>query len=272
MMSESSTAERRVPSAERRVPSTEHRAPRYRVRLGPATVAGRNRLRTGILLAAAVAVGYLITWIAYPAPILPKEQAVGRLIGLPLDEAQRGLEEQGFRVRLESPEPDPGIPTGHVLWQDPPPGTALAAGSAVRLTLSSGPAPVAVPDVVGFDLESARLVVRAAGLRIGSVDSLVSATEAGVVIATRPAAGSGRPPGSTLDLVVSRGLADIQVPDLMGLEKEQARQRLEDAGLKLGTISTRRVRNRPLGTVVDQRPAAGMRSPRGARVHIVISQ
>ena len=272
-MSESSTAERRVPSAENRVPTPDSRVPapdsrlrRRRVRLGPATVAGRNRLRTVLLLAGAAAVGYLVTWIAYPSPILPKEQAVGRLIGLPLDDAQRTIEEQGFRVRMESPDPDPELPAGRVLWQDPPPGTALPAGSAIRLTVSGGPAPVAAPDVIGFDLESARLVVRAAGLRVGRIDSLVSTTEPGVVIATRPAAGAGRPPGSAFDLVVSRGLADLRVPDLMGLEKEQARQRLEDAGLKLGTISTRRVRTRPGGVVVDQRPAAGMMSPRGARV------
>ncbi|HLB54265.1 MAG TPA: PASTA domain-containing protein [Gemmatimonadales bacterium] len=240
--------------------------------LWPLTVKGRDRLRTIVILAGAVVLGYGATWVAYPAPLVPRDFAVGRLLGLPIEEAQRELKEQGFRLELEKPETDPVIPPGHVLWQDPPPGTALPKGAPVRLTISSGPAPVVVPDVIGFDLDAARQVVGVAGLRIGKVDSLVSATEAGVIIATRPATGSSEPPGTPVDLVVSRGAADIRVPDLLGIDQYAARDQLERAGLKVGTIGTRRVRRGPAGVVVDQRPAAGMLSPRGGRVNLVISQ
>jgi beta-lactam-binding protein with PASTA domain len=241
--------------------------------IGPRTVKGRERLRIAILLALAIGLGYLVTCFAYPSPLVPSDLALGRFLGLPLEGARDELERQGIRVRIENPVPDPVIPAGHVLWQDPPPGTLVPkAGAVVSLTPSSGPAQVAVPDVVGFDLDLARRVVAAAGLRIGAVDSLVSATETGVVVATRPATGTFQPPGTALQVVVSRGAADIRVPNLLGANKEDARQRLESAGLKLGTISTRSARRGPAGVVVDQRPGAGMLSPRGARVSIVISQ
>lgn len=237
----------------------------------PRTVKGRERLRIGIILAGALLLGYFVTCVAYPSPLVSSDVAVDRLLGLPLEAAQSELARQGFRVRVENPVPDPVIPSGHVVWQDPPPGTLLPkVGTVVSLTPSSGPAQVSVPDVVGFDLDAARQVVAAAGLRIGTVDSLVSSTEAGVIVATRPESGSFRAPGTTLDLVVSRGAADIRVPNLVGIGKEDARQRLEEAGLKLGSISTRAGRGNS-GMVVDQRPGAGMLSPKGARVSIVVT-
>lgn len=238
----------------------------------PKTVQGRERLRIALILAGALALGYFVTCVAYPAPLVSSDVALDRVLGLPLEAARTELTGQGFRVRIENPVADPVIPSGHVVWQDPPPGTLLPReGGAVSLTPSSGPAPVAVPDVIGFDLDAARPVVAAAGLRIGTIDSLVSSTDAGVIVATRPETGAFRPPGTTLDLVVSRGAADIRVPNLVGMAREDVRQRLEDAGLKLGTISTRAGRGTS-GEVVEQRPGAGMLSPKGARVSIVVVQ
>jgi beta-lactam-binding protein with PASTA domain len=76
--------------------------------------------------------------------------------------------------------------------------------AVVQLVLSAGPAPVTVPDVVGLARPYAEKVVEAAGLKVGRVDSVRGGAEAGVVIATRPAPGNGRPRGAAVDLVVSR--------------------------------------------------------------------
>jgi serine/threonine-protein kinase len=74
----------------------------------------------------------------------------------------------------------------------------------VLLVPSAGPAPVTVPDVVGFALPTAERVIVAAGVRVGRIDTVRGGDpEAGVVIATRPTSGSGRPRGSTVDLMVS---------------------------------------------------------------------
>jgi beta-lactam-binding protein with PASTA domain len=62
-----------------------------------------------------------------------------------------------------------------------------------------------VPDVVGLALSSAERILVAAGVKVGTVDTIHTAGELGVVIATRPGAGNGRPRGSTVDLVVSGG-------------------------------------------------------------------
>jgi len=108
-------------------------------------------------------------------------------------------------VRVDGERSSPVIPRGSIIWQDPPPGMVLAPNTTVQLVLSAGPAPVSVPDVVGLALSSAEKILIAAGVKVGAVDTIHAVGELGVVIATRPGAGNGRPRGSTVDLVVSGG-------------------------------------------------------------------
>ena len=80
----------------------------------------------------------------------------------------------------------------------------------VQLVVSAGPSLVAVPDVIGMSLPQATKILSAGGVRMGSVDTVAGGQEPGVVLATRPAAGVGRPRGSTVSLVVSRGPEGIR--------------------------------------------------------------
>jgi serine/threonine-protein kinase len=224
-----------------------------------------------VLLAGAGLLGYLVTCVAYPAPLIQRDKAVPRVLGLPLEAAEKELADNGFRSKVIEQTPDPVIPAGHILWQDPPPETGLTEGTQVALTVSSGPGPVTVPDVIAFEVAQARQVLEAAGLRTGAIDTVGNVAEAGIIVATRPAAGISRPPGGAVDLVVSRGPSDIRIPDLVGLRQEEARQRLEAAGLRVGSVTTRPARRGPIGVVVDQRPAGGRLAPHEGRVHLVIS-
>jgi serine/threonine-protein kinase len=130
---------------------------------------------------------------------------------------------------------------------------------------------VSVPDVIGFEVEQARLVLEAAGLRPGELDEVPNAADAGVIVATRPPTGATRPSGTRIGLVVSRGPADIRIPDVQGLELDEARRRLEAAGLRVGTVTSRVDRGRA-GLVLLQRPGAGIMSPHEGRVDLVISK
>jgi serine/threonine-protein kinase len=236
-----------------------------------ATVAARRRFKAaGILLGAGVA-GWLVSLLAYPAPLVEREQPVPLVVGLPQEQAEQALETHGFRVKArEARESDPVLPAGSVTWQDPPAGVGLPQGSMVELTLSAGPAPIAVPDVKFFDLEEARRVITAAGLVVGGIDSVPADADRGVVVSTRPPDGSTRPPGARVDLVVSRGPAAVRVPDVSGLSEVVARQRIEAAGLRIGLVSGRREsRGRP-SVVLSQRPNAGSLLPRGGRVDLVV--
>ena len=171
------------------------------------SAAWRAFLRDIGLILATFIVGYGVSalWLS-PGSVFNKEHALPRVLALPESRARDKLAELGFRARLDGERPNDSFPAGTVIWQDPPPGTVLRPNSAVQLVLSAGPVLVAVPDVIGLDVPQATKVLNAAGVRVGAVDSTsAGGQEAGVVVATRPAAGVGRPRGSPVALVISRG-------------------------------------------------------------------
>jgi len=237
------------------------------------TVRSRRLLRQAGIVFGAFAAGYLVTvFFVYPAPIFSSDQAVPRVIDEDATEAKTRLDGQGFKGRVDGDEPHPRAPKGTVVWQDPAPGTTLPAGSVVHLTVSSGPASVPIPDVVGFEAPLARRVLLAAGFAVSGTDSIPASADAGTVVATRPGSGIVRDPGSGIGLVLSGGPAEISVPDLFGMTKDQALDRLNQTGLTSVEVQNRIVPTGPPGRVVEQRPAAGNLVRRGTRVILFLSR
>src|SRR5258705_370851 len=83
------------------------------------------------------------------------------------------------------------VPSGTVISQTPVAGTSVAAGSAVALVVSSGPPPVATPNVVGLTQAAATTPITLASLPVGPVTTASSATvPSGAVISQTPSAGT----------------------------------------------------------------------------------
>lgn len=185
---------------------------RRHVTSGPlfASPAWRAFLRDMGLIVATFVLGYGISalWLS-PGSMFSKDHSLPRVLEMPDAKARQKLTELGFRPRLDGERPNDAFPAGTVIWQDPPPGTVLQPNSVVQLVLSAGPALVAVPDVIGLNLTQASKIFAAAGVRVGAVDSTSAGQERGVVVATRPAAGVGRPRGAAVALVVSRGAESV---------------------------------------------------------------
>jgi beta-lactam-binding protein with PASTA domain len=237
------------------------------------TIAGRRFVKQAGIVAGMFLVGYLFTilWV-FPAPLFRSEHAVPRVLDLGVTEARQRLEGQGFRFRIEDTQTDPSAPKGAVVWQDPPPGVVVAPNSQVALILSDGPPDVPVPDVAGFPRSLAERTLRAAGFMLGKADTLPASSEAGIVVQSRPSAGVGRAAGTPIDLVISSGPAELTIPSVVGLSLAQARERIEQLGLLVGATGGRVVPGRPEGLVLEQRPPAGIRSPRGGRVDLVVTK
>jgi eukaryotic-like serine/threonine-protein kinase len=170
------------------------------------SAAWRAFLRDMALIAGTFVLGYGLSalWLSRGS-VFSSEHALPRVLELPEPEARKKLTDLGFRPRLDAQRANDSFPQGTVIWQDPPPGTVLEPTSVVQLTVSTGPSLVAVPDVIGLNLPQAARIMAAAGVRVGSVDTLPGGNERGVVLATRPAAGVGRPRGAAINVVVSRG-------------------------------------------------------------------
>src|SRR5438552_18656891 len=110
----------------------------------------------------------------------------------------------------------------------------VASGSAVSLVVSSGPAQVAVPNVVGQMQAAATSAITGAGLTLGAVTQQSSTTVASCTVLCRsPAAGTSVASGAAVSLVVSSGApapGQVAVPNVVGETEAAATSAISGAG------------------------------------------
>jgi len=162
--------------------------------------------RTALLLLGFFALSFGAAWVIMsPGPLFERRDDVPQVVGLLVGDASERLRSRRLRTTTRD-EPAIGSErAGVVLRQDPMSGTAVPPGFTVQLYVSTGRSLATMPDVIGFPLTLARQVVTAAGLRVGAVDSVVGLPNAaGLILVTRPGAGTTRTAGDKVDLIVSR--------------------------------------------------------------------
>ena len=133
--------------------------------------------------------------------------------------------------------------------------TLVVAVVLGRTLLGGGPTQKDVPKVVGLTLAQARDHLGSAGLKVGTVSREPSPdVRRGRVVSQDPGALSTLAPGQPVDLTVSTGKPDVVVPYVIGEDKDTARQKVTDAGLRAKLTETRSDEKR--GTVVRTDPNA----------------
>ena len=182
--------------------------------------------------------------------------------------AIRELQKQGLEVTADSAASN-SIRKGFAIRTSPSEGTSVERGSRVRLFVSSGPARIEVPDVVGLTREAAETRLTRARLEV-DVEQRDSDAPENEVISQSPSAGTNAQRDDEVTIVVSRGKQQTEVPNVTGLSLEDARRVLRAEGLGVT------VRRRPTttesddGQVIDQRPSSGQDVDEGASVIIVV--
>ncbi|MBI4499789.1 MAG: PASTA domain-containing protein [Gemmatimonadetes bacterium] len=232
----------------------------------------RRALKNLAIFLGAAAIGYLVAALfLFRAPIFAQSSTVPRVIGLPVDSARAVLKRAELNGREGEKVPHPSALPGRVIWQDPPADVVVTSGTTVDLSLSGGPQKVLIPDVAGYDEATARLLIQSAGLT-ATTETAQTAAPKGVVVNSRPPAGSALNPGRPVVLVVSAGAPTITVPNVMGLTLEEAKAKIDSVGLRTGTSLMRSTTDAVPGTVIDQRPPGGTLGAPGTAVDLVIAR
>ena len=134
--------------------------------------------------------------------------AVPSVVGMTQTAAATSITGVGLKVGTATMASSASVASGSVISENPAAGTKVASGSAVNLTVSSGPAQVAVPKVVGLTQAAATTSITGASLTLGTVTTQSSATvPSGSVISQSPAAATKIAAGSAVNLTVSSGAA-----------------------------------------------------------------
>jgi len=197
------------------------------------------------------------------------------LAGRSVDEARQLLRDQGLELRVEEDgRYDDQAPVDHVIQQNPTEGSLVKRGSTVVVVPSLGPQRIPVPQLKGQGVQSAQVLLAAAGLTLGrTVEVFDPTTDPGMVVAQEPAAGKTVAPGATIDLLLAHeGSAEAFVmPDLVYRDYELVRRFFEGHGFRLGSVKYERYEGIRPGVILRQYPLAGHPLGRMDTISLVVA-
>jgi serine/threonine-protein kinase len=189
------------------------------------------------------------------------------VLSLTQTEAVAKLKADGFRATVIPVASQ--VEKSRVIEQSPQPGVLLAPNGAVRITVSTGPEQVEVPNVRDFTEDSAREAIKSNNLAVGEVQQVDDPSlDKGKILETNPKAGEMVSAGSKVDLKVASG--KVKVPNVVDTDRGKAQQVLTDNRLKYKT--TFEFSDKPEGTVLSQTAAAGAVVDVDAEIVLVVAQ
>ncbi|GHJ12196.1 MULTISPECIES: Stk1 family PASTA domain-containing Ser/Thr kinase [unclassified Micromonospora] len=184
-------------------------------------------------------------------------------------DAQAALTQAGLRFVPGTPVKNAECEKGTVVGQSPGPGLRVDKNTPVTVQICAGPGEVTIPPgLVGGTYTSVKAQLEALGLTVDRKDVNNSAPKDQVTNVT-PKEGSSVPPNTKVTLEVSKGNVN-EVPNVRGYTKDQAVQRLEDAGYRVKTVDGDEVEPAEAGKVSGQSPSAGKKLAKGETVTIEV--
>ena len=227
-----------------------------------------------LLLAGGLAVTFfLFAGIAMRVAVRARQVTVPNLIGKSVADATAATAPLDLQIRIdEGRRPDPKIPAGHVLGQEPMPGAPARRQRSIRVWLSLGAHIARAPNLLGETQRSAEIRLAQDGLFIGSVSEVRSARyPPDIVVAQDP------PPStetSEVRLLVNRGedRATYVMPDLIGLNGDRAADVMRGRGFRVSITAREAASSIPAGVVVRQTPAGGYQVHPGDSIALEVSR
>jgi serine/threonine-protein kinase len=190
----------------------------------------------------------------------PENVTVPRLIDKDPDKAEEELKAVGLVLGTNTTRETPDQnQVGKIIETNPEPGEKVAGGFKVDIVVGKKQTTIEIPDLQGKDLQEAANELAALGLDVNPnvTEEVDGPAPEGSLAETDPPAGTQVDPGSEIDLKASKG-NQAEVPDLTGLSADQARQKLNQAGINNVDQDEQNVDDDSKdGKVVDQSSDAG---------------
>jgi serine/threonine-protein kinase len=162
-------------------------------------------------------------------------------------------------------------PVDTVLAQDPHAGDRIPQGATVRVNVSSGPQPIAVPPVINEPYDQAASELQAAGFAVARKD-VDSTQPAGTVVGQFPAANTSAAKNSRVTLSVSKGPTTSGVPDVTSQDEPTAIDELKAAHFKVVVVRQDTTDPGADGIVLSQDPPGNSQAKPGSTVTIVVGR
>ena len=130
---------------------------------------------------------------------------------------------------------------------------------------------VEVPDFKGMTLEEAQIEAEKYGLKVEEGDQVYSPDqEEGKITSQTPGKGAKVSKGKVITVNISLGKKDGVVPNIVGMDYEEAKEYLEDFGFELGMV-VKVKSTKPENTVITQSVEAGSTADKGTVIDVEVS-
>ena len=232
-------------------------------------------IRVLLLTAGMIVVAFLSAWVAFTFLTRGGEVTVPALEGVELRAALELTSRDQLGLRVKGTGYDLGTPPGHVISQDPLPGTRIKANRIVFVVVSQGTPSVFIPNLTGLTLRKAELQLAQTGLTLGKIGHThAEETTQGTVITQSPVPGHFVPRNDSINLLLSDGPrpAVYLLPDMTGFPMETVLARIRDWNMRSGRIMEIVDEEVPPGTVAALTPPPGSAVVEGQSIHLTVTK
>ncbi|MFE3852653.1 Stk1 family PASTA domain-containing Ser/Thr kinase [Streptomyces griseorubiginosus] len=162
---------------------------------------------------------------------------------------------------------------GNICEQNPTAGTKVDKNTAVDIVVSTGAPKVAVPSVLGQDVDKATETLE--GDKYGFVVKTKqeeSAEEPGTVLKQNPSLGEEVEKGSTITLTIAKAEEKSTVPDVTGQSCDDAKAQMQANNLVGNCTQVETEDTNQIGKVIATSPQAGTQVDKNSSVNIQIGK
>ena len=207
----------------------------------------------------------VVIWVSTGLP----KAVVPNVVGQQSTDAVAALTQ--LHLKPDVHEINSSKPSGQVTAQDPAAGTKLPVGQSVRINVSKGPVPIAVPNVLSLPIDQATSTLQAAGFQV-SPRFVNSSQPANTVIDQSPAAGTSAGKNSIVSLTVSKGPTTSTVPDVSSTDLGSAEQTLKASGFRPVVVYQDVTDPNSDGIVLSQTPQGGSQAPPHTAITLTVGR
>ena len=180
-----------------------------------------------------------------------KDVEVPNFIGLTFEEAEAKAKEANIKIEILEERYDLEVEEGKIIDQDQK-NIKVKEKSVVKVIISKGQEIIKVTKLEGKKQKEAEDELKELGLVVQIEEEYSDTVESGIVTKQSIEPDTEIPAGSTIVLTVSKGIEQIEVPDLYGKTEEEAKAVLSGAKLKWKMTTKESDPTKPNGVVTAQ--------------------
>lgn len=193
--------------------------------------------------------------------------------GLTLEEAKIMIPKGTIEV-AEAGKDYSNLPQGEIFMQEPVPDKIVKKGRTVKVWISAGENFFQVPDFYGQQLFEVRSLLEERGIKIKEISRTNSDLAYNCIIATTPSKGELVDMNEGISILVSNRASTkiVRVPDIIGYTLDEAKEKIKQESLFVGTVTQMEVPGLESNIVVDASINAGSKISAGSNIDLVISK